>query len=111
MIDAEMEESQSGKFKRAILLRSAYHYGGKFTLGSKAGCADAGAGIVSPKLYRLGERASPAFGVEPSEFSHGIARDVKKCACRAIDANAVQAWGCDFLCWSFANRTLHEHIS
>ena len=111
MIDTEMEESQSGKFKRATLLRSAYNYGGKFTLGSKAGCADAGAGIVSPKLYRLGERASPAFGVEPSEFFHGIIRDVKKCACRAIDTNAVQAWGCNFLCRTFANRTSHKQIS
>ena len=77
----------------------------------KARCADAGAGVVSPKLHRLSERASPALGVEHFEFSHGITRDVKKCACRAVDANAVQAWGCNFFCWTFANRALHEHIS
>ena len=73
--------------------------------------ADAGAGVVSPKFHRLSERASPALGVEPFEYSHGITRDVKKCACRAIDANAVQAWGHNFFCWAFANRALHEHIS
>jgi hypothetical protein len=77
----------------------------------KARCADAGAGVVSPKLHRLGERASPALGVEPFELSHGITRDVKKRAYRAVDANAVQVWGCDFFCWTFANRALHEHIS
>jgi hypothetical protein len=77
----------------------------------KARCADAGAGVVSPKLYRLSERASPALGVEPFEFSHGFTRDVKMCACRAVDANAVQAWGCNFFCWTFANRALHKHIS
>ena len=31
MTDAEVEESQSGKFKRATLLGSAYDGGGKFT--------------------------------------------------------------------------------